>query len=179
MRRTQVLRPRCVLPDLENILPAPEAPLSQGSLSLKSRLLYCFLYKLSLLILKIKYSHYGNFGKYRRTPRKRTLILTYKRRVTVSSFGIFPGFTNNNHNHRLSGFYLPGRHCAKCFPRIITFHSHYSPKRLDMILFSFYKRENRGSVRLTTLPSVPGLVAELGLKFRCDSSIHFCKQELL
>ena len=106
-------------------------------------------------------------------------INPYIQRESPFSFLEYILTSNDSHNQPLSGFYLPDRHCARRFPHILTFHSHNSPKRLDMILFSFHKWENRGSIRLTDLPRGPGLVAKLGLEFRRDSNIHFCKQELV
>ena len=106
-------------------------------------------------------------------------INPYIQRESPFSFLEYILTSNDSHNQPLRGFYLPDRHCARCFPHILTFHSHNSPTRLDMILFSFHKWENRGLIRLTGLPRGPGLVAKLGLEFRCDSNIHFCKQELL
>lgn len=92
--------------------------------------------------------------------------------MTIISLEYFLA-SNNNHNDFLSGFYEPGRRCAKYFPTIIAFCPHRSLKRLGIILFSFYKWGNKDSVRLIILPRVPGLVAELGFKFGSDSNTYF------
>lgn len=75
-----------------------------------------------------------------------------------------------------SGFYLPDRRCALSFT-CLTFHSH-SPKRLVRFIFHFTMRK-QGSIRLTGLPRGQAKWQSRDLNCRCDSNIHFCKQELL